>query len=253
MIITLGSIRGAPGVTSWAVLLAAAWPPTNDVERVVLEADPAGGVLGARYEIGVEPGLPQFLAGLRRSENPTPDIDRCARLVSDGVWIIPAPETGERTRAVLGAVTDDTARQLATDQRIWFVDAGRLDDTNPSLTLANQASLGVLVVGARTEDLVQVPTCVERLRKRCERTGLIVSGRTPFSESELLEFSSADRVWIVGDRNDLAAGAALALAGRRGRRTWAWRQALDVASSAAEMVPSGGGSLLMERSVEVGP
>ena len=253
MIITLGSIRGAPGVTSWAVLLAAAWPPTNDVERVVLEADPAGGVLGARYEIGVEPGLPQFLAGLRRSENPTPDIDRCARLVSDGVWIIPAPETGERTRAVLGAVTDDTARQLATDQRIWFVDAGRLDDTNPSLTLANQASLGVLVVGARTEDLVQVPTCVERLRKRCERTGLIVSGRTPFSESELLEFSSADRVWIVGDRNDLAAGAALALAGRRGRRTWAWRQALDVASSAAEMVPSGGGSLLKERSVEVGP
>jgi hypothetical protein len=235
------------------VLLAAAWPPTVDVERVVLEADPAGGVLGARFQIGVEPGLPQFLAGLRRSENPTPDIDRCARLVSDQVWIIPAPETGERTRAVLGALTDDTARQLATDQRIWFIDAGRVDETNPSLTLVNQASLAVLVVGARTEDLVQVPTCVERLRKRCERTALIVSGRTPFSESELLEFSSADRAWIVGDRNDLAAGAALALAGRRGRRTWAWRQALDVASSAAELVPSGGSSLLNERSVEVGP
>jgi hypothetical protein len=111
----------------------------------------------------------------------------------------------------------------------------------------------VLVVGARTEDLVQVPSCVERLRKRCERTALIVSGRTPFSESELLEFSSADRVWIVGDRHDVAAGAALALAGRRGRRTWAWRQALDVASSAAEMVPSGGSELRNERSVEVGP
>lgn len=252
MIITLGSIRGAPGVTSWAVLLAAAWPPTVGVERVVLEADPAGGVLGARYEIGVEPGLPQFLAGLRRSENPTPDIDRSARSVSDQVWIIPAPETGERTRAVLGAATDDTARQLATDQRIWFIDAGRLDETNPSLTLVNEASLAVLVVGARTEDLVQVPSCVERLRKRCERTALIVSGRTPFSESELLEFSSADRVWIVGDRNDLAAGAALALTGRRGRRTWAWRQALDVASSAAEMVPTRGSSSLNERSVEVG-
>ena len=138
------------------------------------------------------------------------------------------------------------------DQRIWFIDAGRLDETNPSLTLVNQASLAILVVGARTEDLVQVPTCVERLRKRCERTALIVSGRTPFSESELLEFSSADRVWIVGDRNDLAAGAALALAGRRGRRTWAWRQALDVAA-AAEMVATGGSSSLKERSVEVGP
>jgi MinD-like ATPase involved in chromosome partitioning or flagellar assembly len=140
VIIALGSIRGAPGVTSWAVLLAAAWPSAHDVTRVVVEADPAGGVLGARFQIGVEPGLPQFLAGLRRSENPTPDIARCARLVSDQVWVIPAPETGERTRAVLGSVTDDTARQLATDQRVWFIDAGRLDETNPSLALVGQAS-----------------------------------------------------------------------------------------------------------------
>jgi hypothetical protein len=253
VIITLGSIRGAPGVTSWAVLLAAAWPPTVDVERVVLEADPAGGVLGARFQIGVDPGLPQFLAGLRRSDEPTPNIDRFARMVSDHIWIIPAPETGERTRAVLGSITDDIARRLADDQRIWFVDTGRLDDTNPSIALLNEASLAVLVVGSRTEDLVQVPSCVERLQKRCARTALIVSGQTPFTEAELVEFSAADVVWIVGDRNDLAAGAALALAGRRGRRTWAWRQALDVASAAAAMVPIGTGSLLKEHSVEVGP
>ena len=168
-----------------------------------------------------------------------------------GSSLRPRPESARER--YLAPLRMTAARQLAADQRVWFIDAGRLDETNPSLALVGHASLTVLVVGARTEDLVQVPSCVERLRKRCERIGVIVSGQTPFSKSELLEFSSADRVWIVGDRNDLAAGAALALAGRRGRRTWAWRQALDVASSAAEMVPSGGSSLLNERSVEVGP
>jgi hypothetical protein len=56
MIVTLGSVRGAPGVTSWSLLLAAAWPSMSAPERVVLEADPAGGVLGVRYGLGVDPG-----------------------------------------------------------------------------------------------------------------------------------------------------------------------------------------------------
>ena len=85
--------------------------------------------------LALNPAFRSSSPGFDEVRTRAPDIDRCARLVSDQVWIIPAPETGERTRAVLGAVTDDTARQLATDQRIWFIDAGRLDETNPSLTL----------------------------------------------------------------------------------------------------------------------
>ena len=46
---SLCSVRGSPGVTSWSLLLAAAWPAEYVVERVVLEADCDGGVLGARY------------------------------------------------------------------------------------------------------------------------------------------------------------------------------------------------------------
>ena len=67
MIVTVGSVRGSPGVTSWSLLLAAAWPAGPAVDRVVLEADPDGGVLGARYGLGVEPGAVSLIAALRRS------------------------------------------------------------------------------------------------------------------------------------------------------------------------------------------
>ena len=65
MIVVLGSVRGSPGVTSWSLLLATAWPVESGTERVVLEADAAGGVLGARYGWGVEPGLASLAAALR--------------------------------------------------------------------------------------------------------------------------------------------------------------------------------------------
>ena len=87
MIVALGSIRGAPGVTSWAVLLAAAWPPEFQIERVVLEADPAGGVLGARYGLGVEPGVAAFLASLRRNDAELLDVEPFARMVDNHVWV----------------------------------------------------------------------------------------------------------------------------------------------------------------------
>ena len=102
MIVALGSIRGAPGVTSWAVLLAAAWPPEFQIERVVLEADPAGGVLGARYGLGVEPGVAAFLASLRRNDAELLDVEPFARMVDNHVWVMPEPETGEHRPGGLG-------------------------------------------------------------------------------------------------------------------------------------------------------
>ena len=45
MIVVLSSVRGAPGVTSWCLLLAAAWPDDLGRERAVLEAEHHRGYL----------------------------------------------------------------------------------------------------------------------------------------------------------------------------------------------------------------
>ena len=55
-LVVVGSVAGSPGATRFVLGLAASWPdPTR--RRVVVEADPDGGRLGAELGIGVEPGL----------------------------------------------------------------------------------------------------------------------------------------------------------------------------------------------------
>ena len=62
-VISLASVRGAPGVTTTAVLLASTF-----TDGLVVEADLDGGVLAVRYGLGREPGLTTFAAG-------GPDVD----------------------------------------------------------------------------------------------------------------------------------------------------------------------------------
>ena len=92
---------------------------------------------------------------------------------------------------------------------------------NPALKLVDASALTVLVVGPRTEDLVQVPTRVESLRRRCSTVALLVCGKTPFAVEELQEFSRADAVWSVDARDDLVQAPGLHSAdgvpGERGR------------------------------------
>ena len=85
MIVSLCSVRGAPGVTSWSLLLAAAWPPEYDVDRVVVEADCDGGVVGARYGFGVDPGVVSLIASLRRADSPDVNLADHGRRVNDGM------------------------------------------------------------------------------------------------------------------------------------------------------------------------
>lgn len=94
MIVSFSSVRGAPGVTSWTMLLAAAWPLDHGTAaRAVLEADPDGGVLGTRYGFGVDPGAVSLIASLR-SANPadsTVPVEDHGRLVSESMWVVPGP------------------------------------------------------------------------------------------------------------------------------------------------------------------
>lgn len=236
MIVTLGSIRGSPGVTSWALLLAAAWPAEHDVERIVLEADPAGGVLGARYGWGVSPGLVSLAAALRRNGDGGGAILDHSRSIAPDVSVVPAPESGEQARTVLTASVGDLANRLAPHWSVWLVDAGRLDEANPSTALVSASAATVLLCGGRSEDLVAVPARVEALRRRNARwIGVLVSGRCAFGRSEVAGFTGADQTWLAGGAaDDLSDAAASVLAGRwRARRSLVWREAVEIASDVA--------------------
>jgi MinD-like ATPase involved in chromosome partitioning or flagellar assembly len=232
MIVTFGSIRGAPGVTSWSLLLAAAWPDPTSSGRVVLEADAAGGVLGARYGFGVDPGVVSLIAALRRADR----VDAAAhgRALASGLYVVPGPESGEQTRAVWHGSTETVAGRLAADERVWLVDAGRLDAGSPVVSFGWLSSLTVLVSGPAMEDLVQVPPRVAWLQSHGARVGVLVVGAAGHDTAELGEFFGTGLVWVVRADSDLVAVVGAVLSGAvRARRSWAWRTALELAATIA--------------------
>lgn len=234
MIVTLGSVRGAPGVTSWSLLLAAAWPGSGR-DRVVLEADPDGGVIGARYGFGVEPGAISLAASLRRADASALDIREHGRSIASNVVVVPSPETPERATAVWSDAAATVAEALSFDrERVWFVDAGRLRPNAPTEPFMAHSRLALLFTLANTEDLVQLPGAVARLsRSGATRVGVVIVGKPAHDLHEIGAVLGTDQVWTVPASRNLPAETAAVFGARAGRRSWLWRSALGVASEMA--------------------
>ena len=235
MIVALSSVAGAPGVSSWCVLLAAAWPPVTD-DRVVLEADLSGGVFGARYGLGVDPGVVSLIAALRRSSDGAVDVGDHGRLLAPGVWLIPGPESAEQSTKVWSGSMGDVAGCAVADPGVWFVDCGRGPGHGSDADFVRGAVLSIVVSRAQVEHLVQVPSRVAELRKWCGRVAVLVVGRPGHGTDELGVFFGSDQTWVVGESSELVAMSAAVLSGGRARRSWLWRSALDVAASVHEEI-----------------
>ena len=236
MIITVSSVRGSPGVTSWSLLLAAAWPHEYGVDRVVLEADVDGGVLGARYGFGVDPGVVSLIAALRRTDTRQVDLAEHGRRAGDGVWVVPGPETSEQADRVWHGSAEAVAEYLADDHRVWIVDVGRARATSPVEPLLAASAFSLVVTRAGTEDLVQVPSRVAYLRSQSEASGVLVVGKTQHSREELAAFVGTRRVWMVAADEHLPALAVGAMSAGRARRSMVWRAAIAVAADIAAKV-----------------
>jgi hypothetical protein len=249
MIVIVASVRGSPGVTSWSLLLGAAWPSSLTVERVVLEADLDGGVLGARYRLGVDPGVVSLVASLRRSEGQRVPVEDHGRPAGGGLWLVPGPETGEQSRAVWSGTACAVGDALAADDRVWLVDAGRLHASSPTLPLLQRSRLALLVCRAGHEDLVQVPARVATLRAHGPDAMVLVTGKSPYSAAEQSAFFGCPAVSVAA-AEDLPRLAGAALTPGRARRSWVWRTALDVSADVARRihtddgVPAGAGGLV---------
>lgn len=231
MNVALGSVRGAPGVTSWTLLLAAAWPSEPDRRRVVLEADPDGGVLGARYGVGVEPGAITFVTALHRHTKGPFDVDDHGRLLDERVLLIPGPESPDLAHSVWKEEARPTAVVMAmTKEHDWFVDCGRLSIDAVSTGFTQLSSLNVIVAGAATEDLLQLPPVVRRLEATGGPVAVIVVGKPAHGVAEIAQFLGTDHIHVVPAVRNLASETAAVFRARGGRRSWLWRRAVGVAA-----------------------
>lgn len=158
-LVALGSLKGSPGVTTAAVGLAARW--RRGEQPVVVECDPAGGDLLARFRLETSPGLVSLAAAARRGVEPGLVWQHTQRLPG-GLPVVVGPAGADQARAALnqlGAVQPGVLRR-AGDRAgtVVIADCGRLDPGTPWAGVAGDADMAVLLARAHDDALSHVAT-----------------------------------------------------------------------------------------------
>ena len=218
---TLVSLKGAPGVTTLAFLVGATWP--DDRRLVVVEADPFGGDLAARFQLSTAWGWSSYVTASRRSEGDVP-IEPHLQGLPGGLDVLVLP-AGDR-RVVDGSSVDALLRSAESSEGSpWdlVVDGGRLTagagpgTAGPGVGVWLDRSDRILVVTRRDPpSVLKVREQADALRDRCgDRVGLVVVGRGPHDTAAIAEFTGIPVLGALPD--DPAAARMVAGAPGSGR------------------------------------
>ena len=233
-IVAVTGLRGAPGATSLALDLARAAGP----DSLLLEADPDGGCLAARLDLGVSPGLNE-LAGAARAGIAGRDLVHFAQSAA-GLAVIVAHPAAEQVHAALRAAGAHIAASLRELTTAVIVDCGRLRPGSPALAFAAVADRTLIVSGNGVEAAVALAHCRQVLTALAS-PAIVLTAARPFATGEVSRASGATIWGVVPD-------APMAGVGRRARRTRQARGAAVLAlrelclPSSPLIAPSGGRS-----------
>ena len=191
-VIALASIKGSPGVTAAALALAWCWPPERSA---LIECDPAGGDLAASLGLSTTPGLVSLTAAVRRS----PDIDqvwRHAHALPGGTRVVVAPVGSEQARATVRTLGESKLVEILADaaDMVVVIDCGRLDPDSPALALARQATMVMLCLRPRRDELAHLAPRVPALLRDLPAPRLVLVGPEEFPAREI---SDAMRMPVI--------------------------------------------------------
>ena len=136
--------------------------------RVVLEADLDGGVPGLGTGSGSSRGRQTLVADLRHVGDPSIPLETAGRVLGDGAWLIPGPESAEAARRLWTAdrAATSVASSLAADsERVWLCDLGRVTPASPTAPFLSAAEVTLVFCRDQLADLVQVPSRVALLQE----------------------------------------------------------------------------------------
>jgi hypothetical protein len=212
-IVAFVSVKGAPGVTTLACLVGATWPVERNV--VVIEGDPSGGDLAARFQLSSRDGWPSFIATLRRA-GASVDFESHLQQLPGGLDVLVGTkglESGEGIRSIdaLLSCVD------ASPDGVWdvLVDLGRFIPGG-SAGWIEHADGVVLCASSDAASLVQVREKAPTILERCNgRAWLAVVGSGSYSRPEIERFTGLS---VIGVCPFDQAAAAVATGQRSGSR-----------------------------------
>jgi len=156
----VGSVRGAPGATTLALALSLELAGRSR-QVLLMEADPAGGVLAARLGIPISPGLVDITAAAHHRAI-IEVAEHNVQQLTLTLCVLPSPSSARQASAALDALVPDLAPLLTETTGDVVVDVGRLLAGSPSTRLADTADVVVLVVRPVVSELAAL---VPRLRE----------------------------------------------------------------------------------------
>lgn len=218
-LIAVCSATHSPGVSTVCLALAAR------TGALLVEADPAGGDLAARWGLALDPGMLTLAAASRRGL--TADlVERHCQVSGAGYPVLVSPPSAEQARSALFSLGSPFAacsarRHDASNSHVLgaVADCGRWDPSGPCLDLVAEADTTVLVLRPSVEAVAHARSRLASLAPIARRTVVVTIGEQPYAPAEISSALGGVRTIAVADDSNtaglLAAGRGIDRATRR--------------------------------------
>jgi hypothetical protein len=201
-LVAVGSVRGGPGATTVAVALAAVWQRAGRSPFLV-EADPDGGVLPARFGLGHRPSLTEL--GVRaRSTIRADDLWQVAQALpvpgaNRVVPVVVAHPSADQCQAALRTVGPRLGALLdSLPDHDVVADVGRFRPGSPALALVEEASLVLVVLRPRLDEIDAAAQRVTALNDAAP-VGLVLVGERPYAAAEVASVLGIGVVGVIAE------------------------------------------------------
>lgn len=185
-VVAVTSAGGAPGATSTAVGLAIAASGVSSSPALLVEADPNGGVLAARFSGKAEPSLLNYVTEARHGFV-MDRIDANTQELGGAIRTLVGPPDPSVARRLVRESGMSLFDGLAESGRPTVFDIGRLDDVSPSAALAARADKTLLTLRPEFDQVQAGLFRVGQLRRLGADVGLVVIGDEPLAPTEIAD------------------------------------------------------------------
>ncbi len=194
-LIGLCSAHGSPGVTTTALALAATWPENR--RCLLVEADPFGGVIGARYGLGDTPGM-SSLAAVARGGLDEEAVRGHAQRLPGGVVVLVGPPSADEAHAVLGDVAGALAAWCTAEGGIdVIVDCGRIAPASPTLGILATADAAMVLTRPSVDQLRPAAHRLAGLEASGVKVSLLLVGDRPYGPDHVAASLTADIAGVM--------------------------------------------------------
>ncbi len=223
-LIAVTGVSGAVGVTATSLAIATWWP---DGGAGMVEADPSGGDVAARWGRSFHPGLIDVATAADaggNGEEPLVYGVQHLEVARRTVGVVCAPPGGRQVVAALPVVSPPASKALNPATGVAVVDVGRLWPDSPAWGLVEYADLTLFLVEGTVSAVAHLRSHLAILDSL--RTGpvlVVCAGGDYLPGDVAAALQEYPKAAVIGSLPPVAVvyGAARGIARRRAARSWA--------------------------------